>query len=1045
MTPEERARAEIDRQLTACGWVVQDRAEMDIYAAPGVAVREFPLQGGEEADYLLYAYEQAIGVVEAKPEGFTLHGVEAQSAKYAHGLSPDVPAYRLPLPFLYESTGKVTQFTNGLEPEPRSREVFAFHRPEELLRLVGLDRQLRGALRALPPLEPAGLWPAQITAIENLETSLRANRPRALVQMATGSGKTFTAVSAIYRLVKYAGARRVLFLVDRANLGRQTYREFQQYVSPYNGLTFTDEYNVQLLRSNTLDPVSRVCITTVQRLYSMLKGEDAYDEGNEEGSQFEADASLVREPVPVAYNGRIPIEAFDVIVVDECHRSIYNLWRQVLEYFDAFIVGLTATPSKSTVGFFGGNLVMEYNHARAVADGVNVDFDVYRIRTRVTERGATLTREPGYYAPYRHRRTRVRRRVALDDDLTYSANRLDRDVVSEDQIRLVLRTFRDRLPEIFPGRTEVPKTLIFAKDDSHAEDITRQARLVFDKGNDFCQKITYKTTGVKPEDLLAQFRNSYYPRIAVTVDMIATGTDVKPLECVFFMRNVRSANYFEQMKGRGVRVVDVDTLRAVTPDATAKTRFVIVDDVGVCEGDRTDAQPLDRKRSVPLAKVLEAVAMGNAHPNTVSTLAGRLARLDHALTPKGRAELAEAAGGATIAALAAALVDAIDPAANQARARVALGLAPDAEPPDDAVEAAAKGAARVALRPFGNPRLRARIVELQTASEQIIDELTVDELLYAGHDDRALERARELADGFRAFIADNKDEIEALRVLYSRPYRAGLRFKDIRELAAALALPPLAATPEDVWQAFTVIESAPLPITDTSPGTAGILPAGSVGVSPTGSADVSSVPGSVPPETAAVPRGLAGDPLAHGDVPPGTASLFAHGDVPPGTAGILPAHDRGRNVHDPQGVSPIADTDAARLVAEDRVAYLVAQEEQRTTTPARRGSARQLTDLIALVRHAITPAAPLTPFAATVEDRYRAWLAEQEGQGAAFTPEQRGWPDAIRDHIAASLRIEPDDFDYIPFSERGGLGRVYSLFGERLPAILAELNERLVA
>ncbi len=658
---------------------------------------------------------------------------------------------------------------------------------------------------------------------------------------------------------------------------------------------------------------------------------------------------------------------------------------------------------------------------------VNVDFDVYRIRTRVTERGATLTREPGYYAPYRHRRTRVRRRVALDDDLTYGANRLDRDVVSEDQIRLVLRTFRDRLPEIFPGRTEVPKTLIFAKDDSHAEDITRQARLVFDKGNDFCQKITYKTTGVKPEDLLAQFRNSFHPRIAVTVDMIATGTDVKPLECVFFMRNVRSANYFEQMKGRGVRVVDVDTLRAVTPDATAKTRFVIVDAVGVCEGDRTDAHPLDRKRSVPLAKVLEAVAMGNAHPNTVSTLAGRLARLDRALTPEGRAELAEAAGGATIAALAAALVDAIDPAANQARARVALGLAPDAEPPDDAVEAAAKGAARVALRPFGNPRLRARIVELQTASEQIIDELTVDELLYAGHDDRALERARELADGFRAFVDRNKDEIEALRVLYSRPYRAGLRFKDIKELAAALALPPLATTPEDVWQAFTVVESAPLTITDTSPGSAGVPPIGSGGVSPTGSADVSSVPGALSPGTFAVPVSLE------------TA------DVPPGSAGILPAHDRGRNVHDPQDVSPTADGDAMRLVAEDRVAYLVAQEEQGATAPARRGGARQLTDLIALVRHAITPAAPLTSFAATVEERYQVWLAEQEGQGAVFTPEQRGWLDAIRDHIAASLRIEPDDFDYIPFSERGGLGRVYSLFGERLPAILAELNERLVA
>ena len=364
-------------------------------------------------------------------------------------------------------------------------------------------------------------------------------------------------------------------------------------------------------------------ITTIQRLYSVLKGEEEFDEAADEQSQFELATSLVKEPLPVVYNERIPIETFDFVIVDECHRSIYNLWRQVLDYFDSFLIGLTATPTAQTIGFFNNNLVMEYGHEQAVADGVNVGFDVYRIRTRITEQGATLEGEPGRFIPRRDRRTRSRRYAELDDDLNYEPNQLDRDVVAEDQIRLVVRTFRERLfTEIFPGRTEVPKTLVFAKDDSHAEDITRILREEFGKGNDFAQKITYRTTGKKPEDLLAEFRNSYNPRIAVTVDMIATGTDVKPLECLLFMRNVKSAAYFEQMKGRGVRVVDLDALRSVTPDAAAKTHFVIVDAVGVSEQDKTATKPLDRQPSVPLDKILGLVAAGVANPDLVSDARG---------------------------------------------------------------------------------------------------------------------------------------------------------------------------------------------------------------------------------------------------------------------------------------------------------------------------------------------------------------------------------------------------------------------------------------
>ena len=535
MTPELQARIKIDDMLEQAGWAIQDAAAANLYASSGVAVREFALQPGHGvADYLLYVDGMAAGVVEAKPVGATLTGVEFQSEKYGAGLPPNLPAHRRPLPFLYESTGAETQFTNGLDPEPRSRRTFAFHKPETLAEWLGvadssaadpgllLERaadygtaaNLRRRLRAMPPLDESALWSAQARAIRNLERSLAQGRPRALVQMATGSGKTFMACNQVYRLIRHAGARRVLFLVDRANLGRQTLREFQGFSVPQDGRKFTELYNVQLLQSASIDPVSRVCISTIQRVYSILKGEEL-DPELEELSGFDRDP-LRREPAPVEYNPDVPIDTFDFIITDECHRSIYNLWRQVLEYFDAFLVGLTATPSAQTYGFFQSNIVMEYDHKQAVVDDVNVDFDTYRIRTEITEQGGTV--DAGFFVDRRDRHTRQVRYEQLEDDLTYSASQLDRDVVAEDQIRTVIRTFRDKLfTEIFPDRRDVPKTIIFAKDDSHADDIVRVVRDEFGKGNDFCRKITYKTTGAKPEDLLAEFRNSYNPRIVVTV------------------------------------------------------------------------------------------------------------------------------------------------------------------------------------------------------------------------------------------------------------------------------------------------------------------------------------------------------------------------------------------------------------------------------------------------------------------------------------------------------------------------------------------------
>ncbi len=923
MKPEEEARKDIDRQLEKCGWTVQDHREMNISAALGVAVRSFPLKTGE-ADYMLYADGQAIGVVEAKKVGHTLTGVEIQSDKYTKGLPDGLPHYHLPLPFAYESTGKITQFTNGLNPFPRSREVFTFHRPEELIRKAKLDKQLRENLQNMPELDTAGLWDIQTDSITKLEKSFAENRPRGLIQMATGSGKTFTACTFCYRLITHANAKRILFLVDRKTLGRQAYTEFQQFSCPGTSYMFTEEYPVQHLKKNTLEPASKVVITTIQRLYSILKGEEEFDDEREEGSLFESESPLIKEPLPVVYNPRFPIETFDFIVVDECHRSIYNTWRQVLEYFDAFLIGLTATPTAQTVGFFKGNLVQNYSHERAVADGINVNYEVYPIRTKISAEGATLDGKPGFYVPHRDKRTREKKLRELDDDLTYTARQLDRDVVNESQIRLVIQTFRDRLfTEIFPGRTEVPKTLVFAKDDSHAEDITRVIREEFGKGNEFCQKITYKTTGKKPEDLINEFRNSYNPRIAVTVDMIATGTDVKPLECLLFMRNIVSASYFEQMKGRGCRIINSDDLKAVTPDAEHKTRYVIVDAVGVCLRDKTTSKPLDRKPSVSLKKLLQLVAQGMVHADVVSTLAARMARLNNEIQPEHEEEIRAAAEGSPLEKLTGDLLDSINPDRNDEIAREKFSIPEEEEPTEEQLDKVEQERMAEALKPFHNPKLRETIIGIKASLEQIIDEINQDELLSAGFDEKSRLKAQTMLSDFRKFIEEKKDEIEALNILYSRPYREGLRYRHVKELAAAIERPPLGIrSPElQLWRAYQAVE---------------------------------------------------------------------------------PEKVKGKG-----------------------------------------GSA--LVDLVAIVRHAIHPDETLVPVAAEVEEKYRAWLQEQEASGAAFTPDQMKWLDAIKDHIANSLHIEQDDFDSVPFSQMGGLGKAYQLFGDKLSTILEELNRRLAA
>jgi type I restriction enzyme R subunit len=568
---------------------------------------------------------------------------------------------------------------------------------------------------------------------------------------------------------------------------------------------------------------------------------------------------------------------------------------------------------------------MEYPHERAVADGVNVDFEVYDIRTRITERGSTVEARPGTLLGYRDRQTRALRWEQPDEDVSYAAQELDRRVVARDQIRTIIRTFKEKLPtEIFPGRKEVPKTLIFAKDDSHAEDIVDAVREEFGRGNAFCQKITYKVTASKPKDLIQAFRNQYEPRIAVTVDMIATGTDIRPIEIVMFMRAVKSRVQFEQMKGRGVRTIQPDELQAVSgQDAHAKTHFVIVDCVGLAESQLADTQPLERKRTIAFKALLEHVTMGGTDPDVLSSLASRLTRLDKRCTADQRKRLLEASGGVAVKDVARAIVDGLDPDRHVEEARKAFGVPAGSELSQAQVARAAELLLRKAAEPLATkPAFRRALQEVKQEVEQIIDEVSQDEITIAGASQATREDAQAQVRSFETYLEENKDEIEALQFYFSVPYAKRPHYEDIKALADAIKAPPRSWTPAKLWHAY-------------------------------------------------------------------------------------------------------------ETVARDRVRGASSQ--------------RLMADLVSLVRFAVHRDDELVPHRDVVIGRFEQWMAEQRQQGRGFTPEQVHWLELMRDHIAISLGIRLDDFDYAPFAEEGGLGKATQVFGSELRGLLDELNEVLAA
>ncbi len=912
MTPEQRAREVIDRKLLQSGWIIQDVKSLNPLAAMGVAVREFPTSTGE-VDYALFVEGVPVGVVEAKKSeaGEDITAVEKQSARYANSSFKWVKCeYRIR--FAYEATDKLTRFTDYADIKYRSRKVFSFHRPETLAALLKQPNTLRNNMKHFPPLDTTGFRQCQITAIQNLDASFAHNKPRALVQMATGAGKTFTAITSVYRLLKYGKMNRVLFLVDTRSLGEQAEREFLAYRPSDDPRPFSQIYGVHRLKSAYIPEGVQVCISTIQRMYSILKGEEL-DASAEETSFYEYVTADTKAPKDVVYNAKYPPEFFDCIIVDECHRSIYNVWSQVLEYFDAFIVGLTATPDNRTFAFFNENVVSEYPREQAIIDCVNVGEDVFLIETQIGKNGALIMKQ---MIETRSRLSREKRWKQMDEDVDYKPPQLDREIVNPSQIRAVIRTFKENVfTTLFPRRKEVPKTLIFAKTDSHADDIIQIVRDEFNEGNTFCQKITYSAEN--PEGILSEFRNGYNPRIAVTVDMIATGTDVKPIECLIFMRDVRSKNYFEQMKGRGTRTLSKDDLQKVSPSATEnKDHFVIVDAVGVTKSKKSSTRTLERKPSVSMKELMMNVVLGARDENTLTSLANRVIRLNSRMTASEKKGFEETVG-LPAGRVAEQLLDAFDEDVIAQKAQADFATA---SPTPQQLTQSKKALIAQAITPFLSPEARDYMENVRRNHDQIIDNVNLDTVLFAGFDVQQEANAERAIQTLRDFIAENRDEIIALRILYDQRYKdrpmAISRLKALYEKLKAKGV-----TVERLWDCYAIQKP---------------------------------------------------------------------GKVKGGTLG-------------------------------------------------------QLADLVSIIRFEMGYADHLAPFADRVNYNFMQWTLRRNAGAVHFTDEQMEWLRLIKDHIAVSLSVEPEDLELSPFDRRGGLGRFYEVFGAHYEDILREMNVELVA
>ena len=783
MTPEEKARVRIDQMFSDAGWKVVSRDEYSP-SLTAAAIEEGILQGGKEADYLLFINGKAVGVLEAKKASTDVSSdkVIEQAEGYTHKLTKYYQYYANPLPIVYVSNGQVTLFR---DKDGSYIPVGCIHTPKEICKMLGIEDEFAG----LPTLKKKGLRDCQYEAITELERCFRSGQNRAYMVLATGAGKTYTACMASYRFLSYTPIRRVLFLVDRNNLGKQAEDEFGKFKLTETGDAFNTILTVNRLRSQALPKDSNVVISTIQRLFSLLKGEDIEETDDDEN--YDGDETPT-PAVTLPANPTLPKDFFDLIIVDECHRSIYGSWRSVLEYFtSARIIGLTATPAPETEAFFNKNRVINYTLERSIADGVNVDYRVYRIKTKATEDGGAIRDGEDFKQITRY--TGKVENVKNSGEKTYTGNELNRSIVNPSQIKLVLETYRDAVytemfndPQREPNFDYLPKTLIFALNDAHASNIVKIAQEVFGKENDpqFVQKITYSAGN--SNELIRHFRNDKEFRIAVTVTLVATGTDVKPIEVVMFMRDVESDSLYTQMKGRGVRTIGDEQLRIVTPNAFSKDLFYLVDAVGVTEHEMKVTRPGTEPKpaTMSLKELLERITHGYVDDEYLKILASRLSRIHNKSEESQREKFRELAGDDM----------------KEIASRIYEALALNTLPPFIDINEPNTERKWLVASLANHPDARNYLLILNAGFVKILIP-GEDELVSKGF---SIEEASRTTAAFEKYVFEHKDEMEALRIIYNNQGEP-VTYSMLKELDTQLRYVNAKFNPALLWNTYAIV------------------------------------------------------------------------------------------------------------------------------------------------------------------------------------------------------------------------------------------------
>lgn len=780
MKPEEKARVKIDQMFEDAGWKVVDR---DFYSPTitAAAIREGLLEGNREADYFLFLNGKAVGVLEAKRKEVNVASdwVSDQAERYTRYVPKCYQAFARPLPFIYLSNGENTYFRDCRIEDSDLEEINRIHTPKEMVKMLGINDPYAG----LPTLKKKGLRDCQYEAITELENSFRAGQNRALIVLATGAGKTYTACLAAYRFLAYTPMKRILFLVDRNNLGKQAEGEFGMFRLTENGDPFNTIYTVNRLKSNKVPSDSNVVISTIQRLFSLLTGQEIVDNDDD-------DEDTTTGEVQLTGNLQLPPDFFDIIIIDECHRSIYGNWRRVLDYFrTAKLIGLTATPVPETMAFFNNNRVVNYTLERSIIDGVNVDSRVYRIKTQATENGGAILKGDKL-----KRVTRYTGKVEIiknEETRNYTKEELNRSIINPAQIKLVLETYRDAVytemfidPQREPIMDYLPKTLIFALNENHATNIVRIAKEVFGRTDDkFVQKITYSSGD--SNELIRQFRNDKEFRIAVTCTLVATGTDVKPLEVVIFMRDVASAPLYIQMKGRGVRTIGDDQLRNVTPNAFSKDCYFLVDAVGVTEHDHTVSGPSDdTSQTITLKRLLELLTHGNVKDEYLRLIASKLSRIYSKANQKQREKFMDLAH-ADMREISSNIFDALE-----------KGILP----PYISIDEPNNERKGLVIPLTHHPEARQYLLILAAGFIETLQP-GEDTLISKGF---SQEEATEVTTAFEEYCKENRDDIEALRMIYNNEGEP-LTYSLLKDLENKLKLANNKFQTSRLWNCYSIV------------------------------------------------------------------------------------------------------------------------------------------------------------------------------------------------------------------------------------------------